>query len=141
MLPSKVGLAACSESAVSVAPASASPGPPIQLAPEVDGHGPMSRADMIPLGAQQVRAVNEELVAKKCGVVPEAGQASPVCPPEPSGDSDLDLDFYFRCYFLSAPRADLYHRIDRRCEEMVEGKNQWNVKGWGWQKAVVLFVV
>lgn len=68
----------------------------------VDGHGSESTGDVVSLEGQHAG------VAEKC--------------------DGVDLDFDFRCYFLSAPRADLYHRIDRRCEEMVEGNPQWNGK-------------
>lgn len=30
------------------------------------------------------------------------------------------LNYDFRCWFLHRPREDLYHRIERRCEDMVE---------------------
>ena len=86
--------------------ASASRGP----LTEDGGHGSKSTKDVVSLEAEHVRA------AEECG--------------------GLDLDFDFRCYFLSAPRADLYHRIDRRCEEMVEGNPRWNAKRWLWQKDV-----
>ena len=35
-------------------------------------------------------------------------------------DEAAPLDFDFRCFFLHRPRADLYRRIDLRCEQMVE---------------------
>ena len=35
-------------------------------------------------------------------------------------DESAPLDFDFRCFFLHRPRADLYRRIDLRCEQMLQ---------------------
>lgn len=37
-----------------------------------------------------------------------------------NGHSPLDRNLDFRCVFLTAPRLDLFSRIDRRCEEMMD---------------------
>lgn len=36
-------------------------------------------------------------------------------------DTSAPLDYDFRCFFLNRRRADLYRRIDARCEEMLAG--------------------
>ncbi|GIL76198.1 hypothetical protein Vretifemale_5704 [Volvox reticuliferus] len=40
---------------------------------------------------------------------------------EPRADSDSELDFDFRCFFLHRPRLQLYDRIAARIEEMILG--------------------
>lgn len=59
---------------------------------------------------------------------PDGAEVSVAAAAERDGDATLgglppaaDLDFDFRCFFLSAPRMELYERIDSRCEEMVAG--------------------
>lgn len=36
--------------------------------------------------------------------------------------SEWDYDYDFQCYFLYQHRAELYHWIDYRCEQMLAGK-------------------
>lgn len=38
--------------------------------------------------------------------------------------SEWDYDYDFQCYFLYQHRAELYHWIDLRCEQMVAGMTQ-----------------
>jgi tRNA dimethylallyltransferase len=38
--------------------------------------------------------------------------------------SEWDYDYDFQCYFLYQHRAELYHWIDLRCEQMVAGMAQ-----------------
>ena len=44
---------------------------------------------------------------------------------QPLAELDMDIDaplqYDFRCFFLSRPRAELYRRADARCEDMLAG--------------------
>lgn len=58
-------------------------------------------------------------------------------------DPDKSPDCDFRGYFLSRPRLDLFHRVGRRCEQMVGNVPQRLLLGWSrimWSTVGYFFV-